>query len=73
MICKSSIETCTLPCVKQMTSVSLMYKVGHPKLCDNLEGQDMEGGGREFQDEGDTCTYGQFMLMYGKNNHNTVK
>ena len=26
----------------------------------------MEGGGRGVQDEGDTCTYGQFILTYGK-------
>ena len=34
--------------------------------CDNLEGWEM--GGR-----GHVCTYGWFMLMYGRNQHNTVK
>ena len=40
MIWENSIETYVLPCVKQITSASLMYDAGHPKpvLCDNLEG-----------------------------------
>ena len=40
-----------------MTTVSLMYDTGHPKLvlCDNLEGEDGKGGGREVQGRGDTC------------------
>ena len=53
----SSSETYTLPYVKQMTTVSLMYDTGLPKLvlCDNLEGEDGKGGGREVQGRGDTC------------------
>ena len=52
-----------------------MYDAGKPKLilCDNLEGWAEEGGGRGNQEGGDTCIYGQFMLKYGKNYHNTVK
>ena len=40
-----------------MTTVSLMCDTGHPKLvlCDNLEGEDEKGGGREVQGRGDTC------------------
>ena len=40
MIWETSIETYTLPYVKQITSASLMYGTGHPKsvLCDNLKG-----------------------------------
>ena len=40
MIWENSIETCTLPYVKQMTRVSSMHEAGHPKLVlwDNPEG-----------------------------------
>ena len=36
--------------------MSLIHEEGHckPVLCDNLEGQCGEGGGRGFQDGGDT-------------------
>ena len=49
-----------------------MYHAGHPKpaLCDNLEGE----GGRGVSGWGrHIYTYGQFMLIYGKNHHNIVK
>ena len=50
---ESSIETYTLPYVKQIASASSMYDARHPKpgLCDNLKG--CRGGG----DSGwrDTC------------------
>ena len=38
--------------------MNLLYEAGNPKqaLCDNLEGWDGVGGGREFQEEGDICT-----------------
>ena len=41
MIWENSIETYTLPYVKQMSSASLMSDTGNPKpvLCNNLEGQ----------------------------------
>ena len=34
-----------------------MYEAGNPKpvLCDNLEGWDGEGGGREVPEGGDIC------------------
>ena len=48
---ENSVETRTLPYVKQMTSLSLMHEAGHPKpvLWDNLEGWGV------VQDGGDTC------------------
>ena len=42
-------------------------------ICDNLEGWNGEGGGREIQEEGDMFTYDRFMLLYGRNQHNIVK
>ena len=57
MIRENSIETCTLPHVKQMTSVSSMHEAGHskPVLC---SGTTQRGGvGREVGAEfrmGDT-------------------
>ena len=52
-----------------MTTVSLMYDTGHPKLvlCDNLEGEDGKGGGREVQGRGDTSTGksgAQYILVF---------
>ena len=40
-----------------MTTVSLMCDTGHSNLvlCDNLEGEDEKGVGREVQGRGDTC------------------
>ena len=48
MIWENSIETYTLPYVKQMTSASLMHEAGYPKpvLWDNPEGWGGERGGR---------------------------
>ena len=48
----NSIETCILPYVKQVTSVSSMHETGHSKLVlwDNLEEWSGEGGGRGAQD-----------------------
>ena len=42
---------------------------GHPEplLCDNLEGQGVEGG------RGHLNAYGRFMLRYGKTHHNIKK
>ena len=80
MICENSIETYTLPYVKQTASGNLMYDAGNQKsvLCDNLEGGVGWGGvGREVGDSlggrEHKSAYGQFMLMYGKNHHNIVK
>ena len=71
MIWEKSIEICILPCVKQMSSASLMREAGHSKfvLWDNPG----EGGGRGISMGGHMCTCGWFMSMYGKNQHNIVK
>ena len=75
MIWENSIETCILPCVKQITSASSMHGAGYSKLVlwDNAEGWGGEGGGRGVQDGGHMYTRGWFMSMYGKNHHNIVK
>ena len=44
-----------------------------PGLCNNLEGWEGVGGGRKVQEGGDMYTYGWFMLMFGGNQHNSVK
>ena len=50
MIWENSTETCTLPCVKQMTSASYMHEAGHPKsvLWDNPGEWIGDEGGRRF-------------------------
>ena len=75
VIWEKSFETCTLSYVKQMTSASSVHKVGHPKpvLWDNPEGWGGDRCGRDFRMGGHVYTCGQFMLLYGKNCHNTVK
>ena len=40
---------------------------------DDPEGWDGEGGGRGVQDGEHMYTHGEFMSMYGKTHHNTVK
>ena len=51
------IETHTLPYVEQIARGNLLYDAENPKrmLCDNLEGWDGVGGGREVQEGGDIC------------------
>ena len=58
-----------------MTSVNLMHEAEHSKsvFWDNPEGWDGEGDGRGVQNGEHMCTYGGFMLMYGKNHCNIVK
>ena len=60
MIRENSIETYTLPHVKQMTSVRLMHEAGHPKpvLWDNPEEWDGEGGRRGIQNGGHMYIHG---------------
>ena len=52
-----------------------MHETGHskPVHCDNPEGLDGEGGGREVQDREHMYPHGWFMSMYGKNHYNFVK
>ena len=70
MMWENSIETCILPYVKLMSSVSSMREVKHSKLMlwDNPAGW---GGG--FKMVGHMYTQGWFMLMCGKSHHNIVK
>ena len=50
-------ETYTSPYVKETASGNLLYDAGSSNLvlCDNLEGWDRVGGGREVQEGGDIC------------------
>ena len=50
-----------------------MHDAGNPKpvLCGSPEEHSGERGG--LKREGLMCTYGQFMLMYGKNYHTIIK
>ena len=54
---ENSNETCTLPYVKWMTSVSSMHEAGHlkPVFCDNVEGIAWKGRQEGVQDGGDIC------------------
>ena len=47
----------TLPYVESIAGGSLLCDARNPKpvLCDNLEGWDGEGGGREVQEGRDIC------------------
>ena len=63
---EGSIEAYTLPAVKQTDSGSLLYDAesSNSVLCDNLEGWDGVGSGREVQEGGniyilmtDSCQY----------------
>lgn len=59
-----------------MTNASSMHEAGRPKpvLWNNIEGWSGEGGGRGFRmGQGNTHTYGQFTLMYGKDQYNIAK
>ena len=51
---ESSMETYTLPYVKQIANGNLLYDVGSSNqvLCDNLEGWEGVGGKREVKREG---------------------
>ena len=59
IIGENSTETCALPCVKYMTSVSSMNDAGcrEPVLWENLEGEGGEEGRWGFR-MGDTCVPG---------------
>ena len=56
---ENSIETYTLQYAIQIASGNLLYDAGNPKpmLCDNTEGWDGEGGGREVQEGEDICIH----------------
>ena len=71
MIWENSIETCTLPYVKQITSSGLMHETGCSGLVhwDDPEGWDGKGGGGGALDGEHMYTHGCFMSMYGKNHY----
>ena len=54
---ESSVETYTLPDIKQRASGNLLYEAGssNPVLRDNPVGCDRVGGRREVQKGGDIC------------------
>ena len=56
---ESSMETYALPSVKQPASGNLLYEAGgsNQVLCDNLDGLDAKGGGREIQEGEDGYMY----------------
>ena len=60
MISETSIETCILPYIKQMTHPSSMHETGHSKPVpwDNPEGWDGERDGKGVQDGGHMYTQG---------------
>ena len=73
MIWENSIETCTIPYVKQIASLGSMHETGPSGLVhwDDPEGWDVEGGGR--RDGKHMYTHGWFISVYGKNHHNIVE
>ena len=58
-----------------MTHASSMHDAGQSRLelWDNVRDRVGREVGRGLKNEGDMCTYEQFMLIYGKNHHNVVK
>ena len=70
---ESSIDIYTLPCVKQIASGKLLCnRELSSVLCDDhgveWGGGEADSGGRRYMH-----TYGWFMLLYGRNQHNIVK
>ena len=67
---KSKTDPCIISYVKQIASLGLMHDTGCSGLvhCDDLEGWNVEGGGRGVQDGEHVYTCGGFMLIYGKTN-----
>ena len=61
-------KSITLPYIKYISIVSLIYEARHPKpvLCENLEKCPGEGRGWGVRDAEDTSMGRQFILMHGK-------
>ena len=70
MIWENGIETCIISYVKWIAGPGSMHDTGCLGLVhwDDLEGWDVDGGGRGVQDREHMYTCGRFMLMYGKTN-----
>ena len=45
----------------------------HAGACNNLEGREEVGSGREGREGGDTCMPMVILVEYGRNQHNVVK
>ena len=69
---ESRVRTYAWPHVKRTAGGSLR-KERRLGLCDHPEGRDWAGGGRQVQAGGVTCACDSVMLLYGRNQHNTVK
>ena len=53
---------------------SLSFPHSNPELCDELEGRDGVRGGREVQEEGDTCIpLADSCQIHGRKQHNIIK
>ena len=70
----------TLPYVKQITNENLLYDSGNSNQGSEITksgGMGNEVGGRLKREETylyvSMCIYGWFMLMFGRNQYNTVK
>ena len=68
MIWENGIETCILPCKKQIVSLGSIQDIGCLVHWDDPEGWYREEGGKGVQDGEHVYTRGGFMLMYGKTN-----
>ena len=71
---ESIMETCITTCkIDSQWDFAVWLRELKQGLCDNLEGWDGEGDGREVQEGGTYVTYDWFMLMFGRNQHSSVK
>ena len=68
MIWENDIKTCIISYMKRVASPDSKEDTGSLGLvhCDDPEGWNREGCGREVQDWEHVYTRGGFMLMYGK-------
>ena len=68
MIWENDIKTCIISYMKRVTSPGSKEDTARFGLvhCDDTEGWNREGGGREVQDWEHVYARGRFMLMYGK-------
>ena len=69
-IWENDIETCTISCMKRVTSPGSMHDTGCVGLVhwDDPEGGYGEGGGRRVQDGEHRYTCGGFISIFGKTN-----
>ena len=72
---QSNMETDTLPYVEEIASGNFLYDSGSSNLCSVTTQSGWDGvGGRGYTiGRGCIYTYGRFMSMYGRNQHNIIK